>query len=260
MLVTGAAAGIGRATVERLLAAGCRVGAYDVDTAGLATLADDQADAVADGRLVTGRLDVTDATAWGERLAEFTAPVGGVLDVLVNNAGILSSGRFEEIPLARQRLMVDINVGGVLNGCHAAHPYLVAAPNPQVVNLCSASAIYGQAELATYSATKFAVRGLTEALDLEWADQGIRLTALWPLFVDTGMVVGMDTGTTRSLGVRLTAVDVADAVLEAIDAPRRRLGRGLHRGVGRQARAMLSASSLTPAWALRAVNARYASH
>ncbi|KAA1416905.1 SDR family oxidoreductase [Nocardioides humilatus] len=260
VFVTGAAAGIGRATVQRLLEEGYRVGAYDVDVAGLGSLAEEHGAAVADGLLVTGRLDVTDADEWAARLAEFTASSGGALDVLINNAGILSSGPFEDIPLAKQRLMVDVNVGGVLNGCHTAHPYLVASGQAQVINLCSASAIYGQAELATYSATKFAVRGLTEALDLEWRAQGIRLTALWPLFVNTGMVDGMDIGSSRSLGVRLTAPDVADAILAAITAPRRRLPRGVHRAVGRQAKTMLAASDMAPGWVLRAVNARVASH
>ena len=259
VMITGAAAGIGRASAQRLLDAGYRVGAYDVDAAGLESLAAEQGTAVADGRLVTGRLDVTDPEEWVARLVEFTEASGGALDVLVNNAGILSSGAFEEIPLARQRLMVDVNVGGVLNGCHSAHPYLAAAPRPRVLNLCSASAIYGQAELATYSATKFAIRGLTEALDLEWRAQGIRVTALWPLFVSTGMVDGMDIGTTRSLGVRLTAADVADAVLAVAQEPRRRTW-SVHRAVGRQAKAMLASSEITPSWVLRRVNGRITAH
>ncbi|MGN6250781.1 MAG: SDR family oxidoreductase [Marmoricola sp.] len=254
VMITGAAAGIGRATARRLLAAGYRVGAYDVDEAGLASLAAEQST----DRLVTGRLDVTDAAEWEQRLAELTDPVGGALDVLVNNAGILASGPFEDIPLARQRLIVEVNVGGVLNGCHTAHPHLARATGARVVNLCSASAIYGQAELATYSATKFAVRGLTEALDLEWRPQGIRVSALWPLFVDTGMVEGMDIGTTRSLGVRLTADDVADAVLAELRSRRRPLG--VHHAVGRQAKAMLASSEVTPSWLLRLANLRLSGH
>lgn len=257
VLITGAAAGIGRATARRLLGAGYRVGAYDVDVDGLDTLAIESASDL----LVTGHLDVTDPEEWKQRLAEFTGPAGGALDALVNNAGVLASGAFEDIPLARQRLMVDVNVGGVLLGCHTAHRHLVAADRPRVVNLCSASAIYGQAELATYSATKFAVRGLTEALDLEWRSQGIAVTALWPLFVDTAMVDGMDIATTRSLGVHLSADDVANAVLETLE--RRPVGRrpsSVHHAVGRQAKAMLIASGLAPSWALRWVNGRVSAH
>ena len=156
-LVTGAAAGIGRAITSALVARGWRVGAFDIDESGLATLSG--------GSVLTGRLDT--------------------------------------IPLADQQRAVEVNVTGVLNSCHTAYPYLRAAPGAQVVNLCSASAIYGQPELATYSATKFAVRGLTEALDLEWEDDDITVTAIWPLFVNTAMVDGMDVGAQRRLGVRL---------------------------------------------------------
>ena len=84
-----------------------------------------------------------------------------------------------------------------------------------MVNLCSASAIYGQPELATYSATKFGVRGLTEALELEWRRYGIRVIAMWPLFVATPMVDGMETASTKRLGVHLTAEDVAAAIYSA---------------------------------------------
>ena len=256
-MVTGAAAGIGRATAERFHAAGFWVGAYDVDEAGLATLAAE----LGPERLVTGRLDVTDAAGWRSALEGLTAESGGVLDVLVNNAGVLASGPFEEIDLDRQQRMVAINVGGVLNGCHTAYPFLTGADDARIVNLCSASAIYGQAELATYSATKFAVRGLTEALDLEWGPRGIRLVALWPLFVATGMVDGMDIGSTRSLGVRLTADDVAAAVVAAAtDVPRLPLPHGVHRPVGAQARALFATAQLAPSWALRLVNRRVTGH
>ena len=258
VFITGAGAGIGRATVGRLLAAGYRVGAYDIDEAGLASLAQEHADAVADGLLVTGRLDVRDAAAWAEQLAAFTAAADGVLDVLINNAGVLASGAFEEIPLARQDLMIDVNVHGVINGCHAAYAHLARSSRAQVLNLCSASAIYGQAELATYSASKFAVRGLTEALDLEWGSKGIRVRALWPLFVNTSMTDGMDIGTTRSLGINLTADDVADSVVQTLAESSGRLPRGVHRGVGKQARAMLAASGIAPSWILRRTNARLA--
>lgn len=259
VLVTGAAAGIGRAIAVRFARAGYRVGAYDVDAAGLDTLAAELGDL--EVPVVTGILDVRDAAAWQERLQELTAASDGSLDVLVNNAGVLRSGRFADIPLDAQQAIIDINVTGVLNGCHAAYPFLRAARQAgrpaHVVNLASASAIYGQPDLATYSASKFAVRGLTEALDLEWAADGIAVTALWPLFVDTGMVTGMETGATRSLGVRLTADDVAEAALAAVQ-PRRGLHR-VHRAVGRQARSLLASSQVAPSALLRVLNRRIAS-
>lgn len=180
VLVTGAAAGIGRAITLRFLRAGYRVAAFDIDTEGLASLSAQ----TPGSQLTTGELDVRDPAAWQEALAQVSVLTGGQLQVLINNAGILASGRFADIPLASQRRIIDVNVVGTLNGCHAAYPLLKATPGAQVLNLCSSSAIYGQPEPAIYSASKFAVRGLTEALDLEWRQEDIRVRALWPLFVN----------------------------------------------------------------------------
>lgn len=253
VVITGAASGIGRATALLFARSGYRVGAFDVDETGLASLARESARS---GRqIATGVLDVRDAEQWSERLAEFTEPDGGRLTILINNAGILSSGRFAEVPLATQQRMVDVNVLGTLNGCHTAFTHLAGTPNAQVVNLCSASAIYGQPELATYGATKFAIRGLTEALDLEWREDGITVSAMWPLFVDTGMIAGMETASTRSLGVHLNADDVAAAILATVHGSGRRV-RSTHRPVGLQARALFSFAAITPSWLLRLINGR----
>ena len=248
VVVTGAAAGIGRSTALLFARHGYRVGAFDIDTAGLAGLADE----AASGRIVTGVLDVTDTSAWTRVLEEFCTD--GRLDILVNNAGLLSSGPFEDIPVSRHRQIVDVNVTGVVLGCHAAFPYLRDTPGARIVNMCSASALYGQPDLATYSATKFAVRGLTEALELEWAHHDIEVQALWPLFVATHMVDGMDIGARRSLGVNLDADDVARAVFAAT-RPGGRSGR-VHRPVGWQATVLSTLAQMSPGWANRLVNRR----
>ncbi len=258
LLVTGGGAGIGRAIALRFLREGWTVGAYDIDAEALALL-DDEA-AGLPGELVTDELDVRDAAQFADRLAGFTQRTGR-LDVLVNNAGILLAGRFAELDLAALSREVDVNVRGVLNGLHAGHPHLRRTPGATVVNLASASAIHGQAELANYSATKFYVRGITEALDLEWARDDIRVVDLWPLFVRTGMLDGVRTGTTDSLGVRLTAPDVADAVWDAVHASRaRRLLHQVHFPVGRPARVMALGSRFSPAWLTRRINDRLARH
>lgn len=249
--VTGAAAGIGRATALAFARRGWAVSAYDRDEQALAGLADTAG-------VSTAPLDVTEPDAFAAVLDEHVARHGR-LDVLVNNAGILNAGRFEDQDLDSLRREVAVNVTGVLHGMHAAFPHLRATAaahgSATVVNLASASAIYGQPELANYSATKFYVRGLTEALELEWSRHGIRVTDLWPLFVHTGMIDGVRTGTTRSLGVHLDADDVAAAVLGAVDpSPYRRLLRQVHVPVGRQARAMAVASRFSPAWLTRAAN------
>lgn len=250
IFITGAAAGIGNAMAQRFHRNGWRVGAYDVAPV------DESAFTGQRGELVTGTLDVTDAEAFQAAVAEFCGE-NGRLNALINNAGILSSGVFEEIDIARQQAIINVNVNGTLNGCYAAHSYLARTPGSTVVNMCSASAIYGQPELAAYSASKFAIRGLTEALDLEWLDQGIRVIAMWPMFVNTGMVDGMNIGTTRSLGIRLTADDVADEIVETVEKPG--LFPKVHHPVGFQAKLFANTAKFSPDWMSRMLNKRFAS-
>jgi NADP-dependent 3-hydroxy acid dehydrogenase YdfG len=256
VFITGAAAGIGRATALTFARNGYTVGGYDLDEVGLKSLAAEIE--TLGGRAVTGHLDVTDPDEMAQRLGEFADAAGGRLNVMINNAGILRAGRFEDIALSAQLKEIDINTKGVVNGLHAAFPYLRATPNPVVVNLASASAIYGQPELATYSATKFFVRGITEALDIEWNRYGIRVIAMWPLYVKTAMTENVRTGTTESLGIRLTAQDVADAIVAAVEPSLlRRVVHQVHFPVGSQTKA----SALTarfPLWLQRLINKRIA--
>lgn len=225
---------------------GYRVGAYDIDLDGLAGLREEIV--ALGGDVVIGELNVTDADQWSARLREFTGSTG-TLDILVNNAGVLTTGAFADVPLDVHRQMVDINVYGALAGLHAAFPYLRDTPRAQVVNMCSASAMYGQPELATYSATKFALRALTEALELEWRQYGIRVLALWPLFVKTAMTDGVETASTKSLGVNLQPEDVAAAVYSATHR-RGRLAR-VHYPVGRQTAVLAALSQVSPNWMQR---------
>lgn len=261
VLVTGAGRGIGEATARAFADAGYLVGAYDLEPCEWAD---------GDERVVTGALDVTDPAAWERTLAAFTSSTGGALDVLVNNAGLLYGTRFVDASYGQDSALVDVNVKGVAYGCRAAYPYLAASDAATVVNLCSASAIYGQSEMAVYSATKFAVRGLTEALDLEWGPEGIRVCSVWPLYVGTEMLAGVDTTGMRTMGVNLGAQDVAGEVLDLAEQPRRRptgllgllrgvLGRGVHRPVGTQATAMYLASQVAPGRLVRLSNKRLTS-
>ncbi len=257
VFITGAAAGIGRATALTFARNGYLVGGFDVDEVGLKSLAD-EIDAL-DAKAVTGHLDVTDPDETAQRVSEFAEAAGDRLDVMINNAGIMKTGPFEEIAVSAHLKEIDINTKGVVNGLHAAFPYLKDTPNSVVVNLASASAIYGQPELANYSATKFFVRGITEALDIEWGRYGIRVIAVWPLYVKTAMTQSIKTGTTESLGIRLTAQDVADAILAAVEPSYlRRMIHQVHFSVGAQTKVSAVGARFTPAWLLRLVNKRLA--
>ena len=246
ILVTGAGRGIGRAVAERFLAAGWAVGIYDIDADAAAQAADGRA------RAVHGGLDVRDELQWRAALGSFCGD--GPLDVLVNNAGVLSSGPFSRMPLADHRRMIEVNVLGVVTGALAAHEHLARSDDAVLLNLCSASALYGQASLATYGATKSAVKSFTEALDLEWADEGIRVRSLMPLFVDTAMVSGdmLRLASVRRLGVRLTADDVAERAWRVVHE-RPNPVRGPHRAVGLQTQVLASISAVSPTWASRLI-------
>lgn len=257
-LVTGAANGIGRATAVQLLHRGWTVGAFDIAEAGLADLHDLAAGLGA--QVITGKLDVAEPASWEAALDLMPER----LDLLVNNAGILSSGPFHETPIERHRAIVDVNVTGVLNGAHSCFERLRHTPGATMVNLCSASALYGQPNLVTYSATKFAVKGITEALDLEWAQYGIRVLDLMPLFVQTQMVTDMKVKALGTLGVQLGEDDVAAALIDAVDHPPAtflaRHVRNVHRPIGSQAKLFAALAQLSPNWANRLVNKRLAGH
>ncbi len=253
IFISGAAAGIGKATALKFLAEGWCVGAYDVDQAGLAALTNEVAEEQR-ARLVTGVVDVTDNDSWQQSLDDFTSHTGGALNVLFNNAGILCSGPFVDNSLESQQKLIEVNVQGVLAGSYLALPYLKPAATSQhgarVINMSSASAIYGQPSLAVYSTSKFAVRGITEALDLEWAPHGVKVMDVMPLFVRTRMVTDMDAGSIKRLGVRLTPEDIAATVYKMAHYR----GSRVHWPVGLQTKLMLSASKLSPNWLTRLTN------
>ena len=252
VFVTGAGRGIGLAIARRFAAAGDLIGAVDVDGAGVAAL---KSEASEHGwRVWTAPMDVTDFAAWQTTLAAFVEFAGGHLDLLVNNAGVLASGPFADIAAARHKQIVDVNVTGVLFGCLAAFDYLRDTRGARVLNMCSASAIYGQPGLASYSATKFAVRGLTEALDAEWRGHDIAVTAVWPLFVDTAMVSGMTIPSLQTFGVHLTADDVADAAWRAAH----RKSPKVHEFVGRQTKTAYGLAQFAPLWVKRLTHRRMA--
>ncbi|HTQ42783.1 MAG TPA: SDR family oxidoreductase [Polyangiaceae bacterium] len=217
IFITGAASGIGRATALLFARRGWFVGLYDVNREGLESLRRE----IGEGRSTHGVLDVTDIEAFRRAVESFGAASGGKMDAFFQSAGVLDMGLFSDVPHQRAMRMIDINVKGVVNGVYAALPLLEKTPGSVMVTMGSASAVYGTPEFAVYCATKFFVRGLTEALDIELRKKRVRVVDVMPLYVDTPMVndASHKARSMSTLGVKLKAEDVAEHVLAAVEAP-----------------------------------------
>lgn len=184
IFITGAASGMGRETARLFCAGGWFVGAYDVDYKGLQTL---QEELGRDACLIR-KLDVSDREEYREALTEFANATGGKLDLLFNNAGIGRAGFFDEQSFDDVMAVVNVNFVGVLNGIHLACDLLKATPNSLCFTTSSSSATYGMPGIAVYSATKHAVKGLTEALSIELSRYGVRVADTLPGLIDTAIL------------------------------------------------------------------------
>jgi NAD(P)-dependent dehydrogenase (short-subunit alcohol dehydrogenase family) len=207
--VTGAARGIGRSTAEALLGQGMKVAIGDVDhAAASATAAELGPSAVA------LPLDVTDRDSFAAFLDGAEQQLGP-LDVLVNNAGIMQIGRFIDEDDLTARRMIDINLHGVILGMKLALERMIPRDRGHIVNISSQAGKYGAPGGATYSATKHAVVGLTEAVRGEMRLMGanIDFSYVMPFAVKTELGAGL--GDARGMH-HLEPREVADAIVEAL--------------------------------------------
>ncbi|MBM9466560.1 SDR family NAD(P)-dependent oxidoreductase [Nakamurella leprariae] len=184
-LITGAAQGLGLATAVRLAADGFHVVMADIDAAA-AQLAARELAAV--GHTATPIcVDVTDDGSVAACLETVRATTGR-LDVLVNNAGIISRSPAESFESAQWDRELSVNLGGTMRCSRAAYPLLVAAPAAAVVNLASVGSTFGLPHRLAYSTAKTGIVGLTRTLAAEWGRVGIRVNAVAPGYMDTAMM------------------------------------------------------------------------
>ncbi len=183
-LITGGARGMGKSHVRHFVAEGARVVFGDV--------LDDKGACVADG---LGRQacryvhhDVTSEADWSAAVATATEAFGG-LDVLVNNAGVLQFASIAEMPLADFRRILEVNAVGCWLGMKAVIEPMKAAGGGSIVNVSSIEGFTGAAGLSAYSASKFAVRGMTKAAAQELGQFGIRVNSVHPGGVLTRMTL-----------------------------------------------------------------------
>lgn len=207
--ITGGARGIGRATAHALAQQGMRVAIGDLDLQAATETAGEIG-----GSAVALALDVTDRGSFKAFLDGVEEQLGA-LDVLVNNAGIMQVGRFvDEDDLTAQR-MIDINLGGVILGTKLALERMVPRNRGHIVNISSQAGKYGAPGGATYSATKHAVIGLTEAVrgELRLMRADVDVSYVMPFVVNTELGSGL--GGARGMRA-LEPADVAEAIVRAL--------------------------------------------
>lgn len=245
IFITGAASGIGLATAKHFLQLGYHVALADLSLAAL-----NEATSTWDSnRFSLYQLDVCHFEQVQAAIADFCDKHDNQLAVLLNSAGILKVGAFESIGNSQHQRTIDVNVKGVINCCQAALPFLKNSSASTVVNMCSASSDYGVPELASYCASKFAVKGLTEALELEWRQYGISVCDLMPPLIATNMLSSQQNSSkvmTR-LGNKLAVNDVVLVIEKQVRKPK------IHRAVGFQYGLLHLFSSIAPAFVNRIV-------
>ncbi|MGW1398367.1 SDR family oxidoreductase [Streptomyces sp. NPDC002405] len=186
VLVTGAGSGIGRATAYAFAQAGARVVAVDRNAEAAARTAE-QSRRLGAPAAWAEAVDVSDEQAM-EKLAEKVDAEYGVVDVLVNNAGIGLSGSFFDHTTEDWRKVLDVNLWGVIHGCRLFGKRMAErGQGGHIVNTASAAAYQPSKALPAYSTSKAAVLMLSECLRAELAGQGIGVTAVCPGFVDTAI-------------------------------------------------------------------------
>lgn len=212
IFITGAASGLGREVARFFAGKGWFIGLADINEAGMA----ETAAMLPKGMFSIHKLDVADRAQWADAVADFGKAAGERMDVLFNNAGIGSGGPIQDMTDKDIDKMIAINLMGVINGIRAGYKMLAATPGSCILNTSSAAGIYGSAGLSVYSATKFAVRGLTEAHDIEMREAGIKSRSLMPGFIDTNIISAVDHGTNMSGKEKLQAAGIEVSPVEII--------------------------------------------
>lgn len=208
--ITGGARGIGKATAIALVRKGCRVAIGDLDLA----LAEETANELGGGTIAL-ELDVTDRGSFASFLDAAERELGP-LDVVINNAGIMPVTSLVEESDDSIKRQLDINVYGVIVGMQLAMERFVPRGRGHIVNLASQAGKGGFPGIATYSATKHAVVGVSEAARAELRGSGVEIACVMPTVVNTELTAGVGQRLIRPV----EASDVANEIVDALEAPR----------------------------------------
>lgn len=224
-IVTGAGSGLGAAMARRFGREGYAVAVADIDAA-RAEAVRSELDA-AGARALAIRMDVTRQEDW-EALSRRVVAEWGGCNVLVNNAGVAVAGRCEDTPLADWEWVLDVDLMGVVRGCHRFVPLLreeAAAGGPaHIVNVASFAGFSAMPGISAYGTAKAAVIALSEHLLTELADSGVGVSVVCPSFVATNLLDNFRSADPAYRGLverwmarsPVSAEDVAESVIAAI--------------------------------------------
>ncbi len=211
VLLTGAASGIGRALTLLLSRCGATVHVADMNQDGLDGIA---REAVGSGRIHPHLLDITDYAAFSGVVAKIVADSEGI-DFLFNNAGVTLLGSAQNLPFARWKWVIDINLMGTVNGTRLVYPEMIRRGSGHIINTASIAGSTGYATAAAYTTSKAAILEFSRSLRAEAKAYGVRVSVVCPGYVNSAIfsqdrIVGADRDAmVRDLPVRMMTPDEA---------------------------------------------------
>ncbi len=213
IIVTGAARGIGKAISKQFAGKGWFVAMLDLDIGELTEAALE----IPDEQRCYIQCDITKEEDILKTIEYITQKTHGRVDLLVNNAGLIEVGDFDQLSLKVQQRLIDVNLSGLISMTYHTLPALKKTPKSRIINMSSASALIGNPELSVYAATKSAVKSLTEGWAISLKKYDIRVSDLLPLFVKTRMVYDFKEKYRHMTekNARLTPTQVAKVVWKA---------------------------------------------
>lgn len=223
-VITGAGSGLGRGLALTLASRAPALVLTDIDERSL----DETAEAArsAGAEVLTHRLDVTDPTAW-ETLERFVDAELGGTDILVNNAGVAVAGPVGAVSLEDWRWQIDVNLWGVIYGCHTFVPSMRARASGYILNVASAAGLVSLPEMAPYNVTKSGVVALSRTMRAELSSVGVKVSVLCPTFFQSRIHERMRSTEPRLDGMTATLITGARWTSEHIGEV---AWRGLERG------------------------------
>ena len=230
-VVTGAGSGIGRGLALEFAKRGCRVAIQDVNPERIAQTADEVQ--TLGGEVLVDTFDVSSAEQFQAFADRVQDELGGA-HVLVNNAGVSLSGEFLDLSIEEWEWIVGINFWGVVYGSKFFLPQMLSQEEGHLVNISSLFGIIGVPSQTAYCATKFAVRGMTESLDIELAETKVGVTSVHPGAIATNIVIDSrhhlsekeDRNARKMIARGMKPERAAQHIIDAIEAKKARLRVG----------------------------------